>query len=217
MKLLVEINETPDVQIISEGVGKEKSYFIEGIFLQGDVKNRNGRIYPTEILQKEVQRYNEKYIKENRALGELGHPSNPSVNFDRVSHKIIKLYEDGNNIIGKAKILDTPFGKIAKNLMDEGVKLGVSSRGLGSLKESHDGVKIVCEDFELRAIDLVSDPSAPDAFVTNIMENKEWIWENGKLIEREVEIKNTINTLAKKKKLNEENLVKIFEYVLSQI
>jgi hypothetical protein len=217
MKLLVELNDSLDVQVLTEGAGKEKQYFIEGVFLQGGIKNKNGRLYPVEVLRREVDRYTKEYVDSNRALGELGHPTNPSINLDRVSHKIISLREDGNNIIGRAKIMDTPFGKIVKNLMDEGVKLGVSSRGLGSLQEK-DGVKIVCEDFRLiTAADIVADPSAPDAFVTNLMENKEWVWENGKLIEREVEVKNIINTTSKKGKLNEENLIKIFEYILSQI
>ncbi len=215
MKLLVELNE--DVQILTEGVGVNKQYFIEGVFLQADIKNRNGRMYPREIIQSEVARYIKEYVDTNRALGELDHPTNPSINLDRVSHKIISLREDGSNIIGRAKVMDTPFGKIAKNLMDEGVKLGVSSRGLGSLREKN-GVKIVCEDFRLiTAADIVADPSAPDAFVSNLMENKEWVWENGKLVEREVEIKSAINTMARKGKLNEENLIKIFEYILSQI
>jgi hypothetical protein len=217
MKLLVELNDSLDVQVLTEGTGKEKQYFIEGVFLQGEVKNKNGRLYPIEVLRRETDRYIKDYVEANRALGELGHPTNPSINLDRVSHKIIGLREDGNNIVGKAKIMDTPYGKIVKSLMDEGVKFGVSSRGLGSLREK-DGVKVVCEDFHLiTAADIVADPSAPDAFVTNIMENKEWVWENGKLIEREVEIKNIINKTAKKGKLNEENLIKIFEYILSQV
>jgi hypothetical protein len=217
MKLLVELNDSLDVQVLTEGTGKEKQYFIEGVFLQGEVKNKNGRLYPIEVLRKEAGRYIKEYVEANRALGELGHPTNPSINLDRVSHKIISLQEDGNNIVGKAKIMDTPYGKIVKSLMDEGVKFGVSSRGLGSLREKN-GIKVVCEDFYLvTAADIVADPSAPDAFVTNIMENKEWVWENGKLIEREVEIKNIINKTAKKGKLNEENLIKIFEYILSQV
>lgn len=217
MKLLVELNDSLDIQVLTEGTGSNKQYFIEGIFLQADIKNRNGRIYPSAVLRAETDRYIKEYVETNRALGELGHPTNPSINLDRVSHKIISLREDGSNIIGRAKIMDTPFGKIVKNLMDEGVKLGVSSRGLGSLQEKN-GAKVVCEDFRLiTAADIVADPSAPDAFVSNLMENKEWVWENGKLVEREVKIKSSINTIARKGKLNEENLVKIFEYILSQI
>jgi hypothetical protein len=217
MKLLVELNDILDVQVLTEGTGASKQYFIEGIFLQADIKNRNGRIYPGEILRAETARYIKEYIDTNRALGELGHPTNPSINLDRVSHMIVNLREDGSNIIGRAKIMDTPFGKIVKNLMDEGVKLGVSSRGLGSLREKN-GAKVVCEDFRLiTAADIVADPSAPDAFVSNLMENKEWVWESGKLVEREVEIKNTINTMTRKGKLNEENLIKIFEHILTQI
>jgi hypothetical protein len=217
MKLLVELNDNIDVQVITEGVGENKQYYIEGVFLQGNIKNKNGRIYPRDVLQNETRRYIDEYVKTNRALGELGHPTNPSINLDRVSHKIISLKEDGDNIVGRAKIMDTPFGKIVKSLMDEGVTLGVSSRGLGSLQEKN-GAKVVCDDFHLvTAADIVADPSAPDALVTNIMENKEWAWENGKLVEREVEIKKVINTSARKKKLNEENLIKIFEYILSQV
>jgi hypothetical protein len=217
MKLLVELNDDLNVQVLTEGAGSNKQYFIEGVFLQADIKNKNGRMYPRDVIRSETNRYIKEYVETNRALGELGHPTNPSINLDRVSHKIVNLREDGSNIIGRAKIMDTPFGKIVKNLMDEGVKLGVSSRGLGSLREEN-GVKVVCEDFRLiTAADIVADPSAPDAFVTNLMENKEWVWENGKLVEREVEIKRAINTMTKKGKLNEENLIKVFEYVLSQI
>lgn len=217
MKLLIELNDDLDVQVLTEGAGANKQYFIEGIFLQADIKNRNGRLYPSDVLRAETNRYIKEYVETNRALGELGHPTNPSINLDRVSHKITSLREDGSNIIGRAKVMDTPFGKIVKNLMDEGVKLGVSSRGLGSLREKN-GTKVVCEDFRLiTAADIVADPSAPDAFVSNLMENKEWVWENGKLVEREVEIKSVINTMTRKGKLNEENLVKIFEYILSQI
>lgn len=217
MKLLVEINDNLDVQVLTEGAGGNKQYFIEGIFLQADIKNGNGRLYPGEVLRSETNRYIREYVNTNRALGELGHPSDPSINLDRVSHKIISLREEGSNIIGRAKIMDTPFGKIVKSLMDEGVKLGVSSRGVGSLRE-RGGVKVVCEDFRLiTAADIVTDPAAPDAFVSNLMEDKEWVWENGKLVEREMEIKNTINTMSRKGKLNEENLIKIFKYILSQI
>lgn len=217
MKLLVELNDSLDVQVLTEGAGANKQYFIEGVFLQADIKNRNGRVYPSEIMRAEAARYIKEYVDTNRALGELGHPTNPSINLDRVSHKIVSLREDGSNIIGRAKVMDTPFGKIVKNLMDEGVKLGVSSRGLGSLREKN-GAKVVCEDFRLvTAADIVADPSAPGAFVSNLMENKEWVWESGKLVECEVEIKSAINTMTRKGKLNEENLIKIFERILSQI
>jgi hypothetical protein len=217
MKLLREITDDCNVEIITEGVGTDKKYFIEGIFLQADVKNRNGRIYPYEIMSKQVNEYIEKYVNDNRALGELGHPTNPSINYDCASHKIVSLREESKNFIGKAKIMDTPKGKIVKTLMDEGVKMGASSRALGSLKEIN-GTKVVQEDFHLiTAADIVSDPSAPDAFVSNLMENKEWIWENGNLIVIEKEIKTSINTLSKKGKLNEENLLKVFNYILSKI
>ena len=184
MKLIREQIEA--VQFIVEEEGSKKNHFIEGIFLQSDIKNRNGRVYPTNILEKEVHRYNESYISKDRALGELGHPEGPTVNLDRVSHKIVSLKKEGLNFIGKAKILDTPMGKIAKSLLGEGVKLGVSSRGVGSLIE-RSGIKYVRDDFMLStAADLVADPSAPDAFVEGIMEGKEWIWNNGVLQEKYV-------------------------------
>ena len=158
--------------------------YIEGVFLQGDIKNRNGRMYPVQTLSKEVSRYNESFVKKGRALGELGHPEGPTVNLDRVSHKIVSLTQEGNNFKGKAQLLDTPMGKIAKSLIGEGVTLGVSSRGVGSLKENSDGCKVVGEDFMLAtAADIVADPSAPDAFVSGIMEGKEWVWEGGILRE----------------------------------
>ncbi len=217
MKLLREINDENKIELIVEESDGRKNYFIEGIFLQADVKNRNGRLYPYEIMKNQVNEYVEMYINDNRALGELGHPTNPSVNYDKASHKIISLREDAKNFIGKAKIMDTPQGRIVKTLMDEGVKMGASSRALGSLKDIN-GVKIVQEDFHLiTAADIVSDPSAPDAFVTNLMEDKEWIWENGNLIVLEKEIKNSINTISKNGKLNEDTLLKVFNYILSKI
>lgn len=217
MKLLRETNSEYAVELITEDVDGKKNYFIEGIFLQADVKNRNGRLYPYEIMKKQVDQYIESYINDNRALGELGHPPNPSINYDKVSHKIVSLKENSKNFVGKAKIMDTPQGKIVKTLIDEGIKMGASSRALGSLKDVN-GVKIVQEDFHLiTAADIVSDPSAPDAFVTNLMEDKEWIWENGNLIVLEKEIKNSINTLSKKGKLNEDTLLKVFNYILSKI
>jgi hypothetical protein len=182
--------------------------FIEGIFLQGDLKNRNGRMYPMETLRREVQRYSENHIHAGRALGELGHPDGPTVNLDRVSHKIVSLKESGNNFIGKAKILSTPMGKIAESLISEGVKLGVSSRGIGSLKQTREGVNVVGDDFMLStAADIVSDPSAPDAFVEGIMEGKDWVWDGGIL--RESQVAKTykyINTLVDQKQLDEKKL-----------
>jgi hypothetical protein len=180
------MEQIESVEFLIEENGSKKNHFIEGIFLQSDIKNRNGRVYPMNVLEKEVQRYTESYISKDRALGELGHPEGPTVNLDRVSHKIISLQKEGSNFIGKAKILDTPMGKIAKSLIDEGVKLGVSSRGVGSLQEKS-GVNYVRDDFMLAtAADIVADPSAPDAFVEGIMEGKEWVWNNGILTERHI-------------------------------
>ena len=184
MKLITE--QIEDVKFLVEGNGSEKNHFIEGIFLQSEIKNRNGRVYPMNVLDKEVNRYNEQYISKNRALGELGHPEGPTVNLDRASHKIVSLVKEGTNYIGKAKLLDTPMGRIAKTLIDEGVTLGVSSRGVGSLSEKS-GASYVRDDFMLAtAADIVADPSAPDAFVEGIMEGKEWVWNNGILTERHI-------------------------------
>ena len=185
MKLICEVNE--DIQYeLEESEGQPKKYFLEGIFMQADQKNRNGRLYPKSILAKEVKRYSEKYIKSNRAFGELGHPDGPTVNLDRVSHMITDLKEDGSNFVGRAKVMDTPYGKIVKNLIDEGAKLGVSSRGMGSLKPNKDA-QVVQSDFYLAtAADIVADPSAPDAFVEGIMEGKEWIWDNGLIREKDI-------------------------------
>ena len=183
MKLITE--EISDVKFITEGKGSKKKMYIEGVFLQGDLKNRNGRMYPVGTLAKEVNRYNEAFVAKGRALGELGHPDGPTVNLDRVSHKITSLRQEGKNFVGKAQLLETPMGKIAKSLLDEGVTLGVSSRGVGSLRESNNGCKVVGEDFMLAtAADIVADPSAPDAFVSGIMEGKEWVWEGGILREQ---------------------------------
>ena len=183
MKLITE--EVSQVKFITEGKGDKKKMYIEGVFLQGDIKNRNGRMYPVNTLAKEVGRYNESFVQKGRALGELGHPEGPTVNLDRVSHKITSLRQEGNNFIGKAQLLETPMGKIAKSLIAEGVTLGVSSRGVGSLKEDNKGCKVVGEDFMLAtAADIVADPSAPDAFVSGIMEGKEWVWEGGILREQ---------------------------------
>tara|TARA_A100001201_G_scaffold2342_4_gene5854 strand:- start:2357 stop:3007 length:651 start_codon:yes stop_codon:yes gene_type:complete len=206
MKLIREEIESVDF-IVEEKNGK-KNMFIEGIFLQGDLKNRNGRMYPMETLRREVMRYNENHVQSGRALGELGHPDGPTVNLDRVSHKIVSLKENGTNFIGKAKILSTPMGKIAESLISEGVKLGVSSRGIGSLKQTREGVNVVGDDFMLStAADIVADPSAPDAFVEGIMEGKEWVWDGGIL--RENLAKKTykqINTLVTQKQLDEKKL-----------
>ena len=186
MKLISE--EAIEVDFVTEeDENKKKSYFIEGIFMQSEMKNRNGRVYPKAILQKEVKRYTDKFINTKRAFGELGHPDGPTVNLERVSHMITELVEDGANFVGRAKIMDTPYGKIVKNLIDEGAKLGVSSRGMGSLKPVQDGLQEVQSDFYLAtAADIVADPSAPDAFVSGIMEGKEWVWDNGLLKEKEI-------------------------------
>ena len=206
MKLITE--EIENVEFIVENRNGKKSLYIEGVFLQGNIKNRNGRMYPMETLRKEVSRYNENHIQSGRALGELGHPDGPTVNLDRVSHKIVSLKESGSNFVGKAKILGTPMGKIASNLLGEGVKLGVSSRGIGSLKPTKEGYSVVGEDFQLAtAADIVADPSAPDAFVEGIMEGKEWVWDGGILREKFAEkTYKQINTLVTQKKLDEEKL-----------
>ena len=186
MKLICEVNEDIQYELEEAEGDKPKKYFLEGIFMQADQKNRNGRLYPKSILAKEVKRYSEKYIKSNRAFGELGHPDGPTVNLDRVSHMITDLKEDGSNFVGRAKVMDTPYGKIVKNLIDEGAKLGVSSRGMGSLKPNKDA-QVVQSDFYLAtAADIVADPSAPDAFVEGIMEGKEWIWDNGLIREKDI-------------------------------
>ena len=216
MKLIRE--EIESVKFITEKLksGKQNLY-IEGIFLQGNIKNRNGRMYPMETLRKEVNRYNESNVSSGRALGELGHPDGPTVNLDRVSHKIVSLKESGSNFIGKAKILDTPMGQIAKSLIGEGVKLGVSSRGIGSLKPTKEGFNVVGEDFMLAtAADIVADPSAPDAFVEGIMEGKEWVWEGTTLRERLAEkTKTKIELLAEQKRLEEHKIGLFNEFINS--
>ena len=206
MKLITE--EVSNVKIITEGKGSNKKLYIEGVFLQGNIKNRNGRMYPVETLAREVNRYNEAFVGKGRALGELGHPDGPTVNLDRVSHKITSLVQEGDNFKGKAQLLNTPMGKIASSLLDEGVMLGVSSRGVGSLREDRDGCKVVGEDFMLAtAADIVADPSAPDAFVSGIMEGKEWIWEGGILREQQAaQTQKRINTLVDQKRLEEKKL-----------
>ena len=203
MKLITE--HLNDVEYITEGKGKEQ--YIKGIFMQADIKNQNGRVYPQSVLQKEVKNFNTKYVNEGRALGELGHPMGPVINLDRVSHVIKELYEDGKNFVGKAKVMDTPNGKIVKNFISEGVKLGVSSRGMGSVKTNKEGVNEVQKDFVLSTVDIVADPSAPDAFVNGIMEGKEWVWENGIIKEKDIDaMKKTIESAnireLEQKKLN---------------
>jgi len=216
MKLITE--EISQVEIITEGRGANKKLYIEGVFLQGELKNRNGRMYPIQTLAREVGRYNENFVQKGRALGELGHPDGPTVNLDRVSHKITSLVQEGNNFRGKAQILSTPMGKIASSLLDEGVKLGVSSRGVGSLQTTSEGCKIVGEDFQLAtAADIVADPSAPDAFVNGIMEGREWVWEGGILREQlATQTKNRINTLVDQKAL-EENKLQLWSDFLSNL
>ena len=213
MKLITETIE--DINLICEDLEEsgKKSYYIEGVFLQGDIKNRNGRIYPSAVLSKEVDKYTESFISKGRALGELGHPEGPTINLDRVSHKIVSLKKEGSNFVGKAKLLETPMGKIASNLLQEGVKLGVSSRGMGSL-ELKNGVNYVKDDFMLAtAADIVADPSAPDAFVEGIMEGKEWVWESGVLREVQIEqIKRSIDTASRVEL--EERKIKAFENFL---
>ena len=202
MKLISE--EIQDAQYLVEETNGKKDYKIRGVFLQSDLKNRNGRVYPTDILSKEVKRYNAEFINKKRAFGELGHPDGPTVNLERVSHMITDIHEDGNNFIGEAKIMDTPYGKIVKNLIDEGAKLGVSSRGMGSLERGRGGQAVVGKDFYLAtAADIVADPSAPDAFVEGIMENKEWVWDNGVIKEREIEEYKEYIAQAKRLKIAE--------------
>ena len=216
MKLIRE--EIESVEFLVEQKNGKKSMYIEGVFLQADMKNRNGRVYPMETLRREVGRYSENHITSGRALGELGHPEGPTVNLDRVSHKIVSLKESGSNFIGKAKILGTPMGKIASSLIEEGVKLGVSSRGVGSLQQTKEGYSVVGEDFMLAtAADIVADPSAPDAFVSGIMEGKDWVWDGGVLREKfATKTYKTINTLVDQKKLDEQKLA-LFNHFLSNL
>jgi hypothetical protein len=216
MKLITE--EVTNVKIITEGKGASKKLYIEGVFLQGEIKNRNGRMYPITTLAREVGRYNENFVAKGRALGELGHPDGPTVNLDRVSHKITSLVQEGNNFVGKAQILNTPMGKIASSLLDEGVMLGVSSRGVGSLQTTSEGHKVVGEDFMLAtAADIVADPSAPDAFVSGIMEGKEWVWEGGILREQLASrTQKIINTLVDQRRLDEQKL-NLFQEFLSNL
>jgi hypothetical protein len=215
MKLIREEIET--VEFVTEERNGKKSLYIEGVFLQGNIKNRNGRMYPIDTLRREVGRYNESNIVTGRALGELGHPEGPTVNLDRVSHKIVSLKESGSNFIGKAKILNTPMGQIASSLIGEGVKLGVSSRGIGSLKPTKEGFNVVGDDFMLAtAADIVADPSAPDAFVEGIMEGKEWVWEGTTLRERlAAKTKSKIERLTEQKRLEEQKLNVFNEFINS--
>ena len=214
MKLITETIE--DVKLITEEKNGKKLLYIEGVFLQSELKNRNGRKYPFSVLDREVKRYNEEYIQSKRALGELGHPDGPTINLDRVSHRITSLRAEGNNFIGKAQILDTPMGNIAKNLLGEGVQLGVSSRGMGSIQKSED-CNVVADDFMLTtAADIVADPSAPDAFVNGIMEGKEWVWCNGILKETEVAKYKGIMDASARQELEEKTL-KVFEDFLGKL
>ena len=214
MKLITEINE--DLEYIVEGTGDKKSMNINGVFMMSETKNRNGRIYSKPILFNEVSRYRNEYVDKNRAFGELGHPEGPTINLERVSHMIKELKEDGNNIVGKAKIMDTPYGNIVKNLINEGAKLGVSSRGMGSLEEKG-GANYVKDDFYLAtAADIVADPSAPDAFVDGIMEGKEWIWDNG--VVKEATIAKIKESIKRSPAINlDNNKLKAFNSFLSKL
>jgi len=214
MKLITE--QIEDVKILTEEKDGKKLLYIEGVFLQSELKNRNGRMYPFEVLSREVERYTEEYVKPKRALGELGHPDGPTINLDRVSHRIVSLHSEGHNFIGKAQILDTPMGNIAKSLLGEGVQLGVSSRGMGSIDKRED-ISIVRDDFFLTtAADIVADPSAPDAFVNGIMEGKEWIWDNGILKEAKVDKYRRYMDEATRHTM-EERTLKVFEDFLRKL
>ena len=216
MKLITEVVDENAIEFITEENNGQKSHYIKGVFMQAEQKNRNGRIYPKKVLDEQVRKYINNYVVQNRAFGELGHPDGPVVNLERVSHMIKELNEDGNNWVGKAKIMETPYGKIVKNLIDEGAKLGVSSRGMGSLKNVK-GTNVVQDDFYLAtAADIVADPSAPEAFVEGVMEGKEWVWDNGVIREREIEkIRNEL-TNAKRKQLEEAKL-NLFKSFLSKL
>ena len=215
MKLITENIDSIDV--IVEGKGNSKNLYIEGVFLQSETKNKNGRVNPKEILEKEVERYKKQYIDTNRGFGELGHPEGPSINLERVSHLVTELKSQGNNFTGKAKIMtSTPYGKIVESLLDEGAQLGVSSRGMGSLKQNKSGTDVVQDDFYLAtAADIVADPSAPKAFVQGIMEGKEWIWESGVLKEKDIE--ELKNLLDKKKSIREDVALTAFESFFSKL
>lgn len=214
MKLITET--TQDVKILKEDTGSgPKKYYIQGVFMEAETKNRNGRVYPSSIMENEIARYNKEYVVQKRALGELGHPSGPTVNLERVSHMICELNMNGREVIGRSVILGTPYGKIVSNLIDEGVKLGVSSRGMGSLKEVN-GYQEVQEDFMLAAVDIVADPSAPNAFVNGIMEGKEWVWDNGVL--RQVTIESYKNTIKKTSSKDlQKTQLRLFEDFMSKL
>jgi hypothetical protein len=213
MKLITETTE--DIQFICEDKNGDKEYFIEGIFMQADKKNKNGRVYPGDVLFNEVKRYKTESVSKNRAMGELGHPEGPAVNLERVSHLIKDLRVEGSNVHGRAKVMDTPYGKIVKNLIDEGTNLGVSSRGMGSVKSSN-GINEVQKDFMLAAVDIVADPSAPDAFVAGIMEGREWIWENGVIKAVEIEKYKKSVESASSREL-EETKLNVFQNFLSNL
>jgi hypothetical protein len=214
MKLITE--QIEDVRILTEEKDGKKLLYIEGVFLQSELKNRNGRMYPFDVLNREVERYTEEYVKPKRALGELGHPDGPTINLDRVSHRITSLRAEGHNFIGKAQILDTPMGNIAKSLLGEGVQLGVSSRGMGSIDKRED-ISVVRDDFFLTtAADIVADPSAPDAFVNGIMEGKEWVWDNGILKEAKVDKYRRYMDEATRRNM-EERTLKVFEDFLGKL
>lgn len=214
--MLLITEQTEDIKCLTEATedGK-KNYSISGIFMQSETVNRNGRLYEKNILFKEADRYNKEYVEKSRAMGELGHPNGPTLNLERVSHNITNLKFDGNNVVGTAKVLDTPYGKIVKSLIDDGVRLGVSTRGMGSLEERK-GVKYVKEDFMLTAVDIVADPSAPDAFVDGIMEGKEWIWDNGILKEKEIDFYKRILTKTEQRNL-EEQKINLFKDFMSKL
>jgi hypothetical protein len=216
MKLITEINE--EVKIITEqNEAGGKSFYIEGIFMQAELPNRNNRMYSLPILQKETDRYVTEFVNKNRAYGELGHPDGPNINLERVSHLIKSLKQEGNNFVGKAKILETPYGNIVKNLLSEGATIGVSTRGMGSLVEGKNGIKIVKDDFHLAtAADIVADPSAPDAYVRGIMEGKEWVWDNGVIREADVVRQKQIIQGSSKRNL-EENMIKVFQDFISKL
>jgi hypothetical protein len=216
MKLIKEVVEQTNC-VIEEKVGGKKNYFIEGIFLQSELVNRNNRMYQEHVMDKEVGRYLKEYVQMNRAYGELGHPESPSINLDRVSHLIVDLRKEGKNYVGKAKILETPMGMIARGLLDGGANLGVSSRAMGSLKTNNEGVQIVQDDFMLStAADIVADPSAPDAFVRGIMENREWAFVDGKFVEKNIEEAKSFIRKASSKQL-EEAKIRAFQTFLSKI
>jgi hypothetical protein len=216
MKLITEMTENVEFLVEEDQETGKKNHYIQGVFMQAEQKNKNGRVYPLGIMEGEVKRYNKEYVAKNRALGELNHPQGPTVNLDRVSHMIKELKMVGNDVHGKAKLMDTPMGKIAQNLVSEGASLGVSSRGMGSLKQSSTGINEVQKDFMLSAVDIVADPSAPGAFVNGIMEGREWIWNNGIIIEKQIDQYKKAIKKTNTKDL-EENTIKVFKHFLSKL